>query len=601
MSPSSAVGSLVRYRPGLYALVGLLAGLMYYLFPLVPGLVVQRVFDALTGSGASGVTTLLLLLIATVLVRVMVLLAATAAEVTLTLTLDTLLRQNVFTQLLRRPAVSPLPGSAGEAVGRLRDDVRELSLFVGWTFDPLGQVVVLVVALLILARVNPLFTLSVFVPLLATVFAVQRATRHIKKNRRDAQQSVSTVTGFLGELFGAVQAVKVANAETHVVERLRALNEVRRRATLRDLLFTQLLTSLSANMANLGTGVLLLATARSMQNGTFSVGDFALFVSYLGWLTQVMSMSGDLLTRYRQMTVSSERLQELLGQAQPDALVAHAPIVGSAGLPVAPPDTPDRFETLEARGLTYHHPQSGRGVEDIDLTLRRGSFTVVTGTVGSGKTTLVRALLGLLPLERGTVTWNAVTVDDPAEFLGPPRTAYTPQTPHLFSATVKENVLLGATSTEAQLGAALHKAVLEPDVATLEHGLETFVGPHGVKLSGGQTQRTAAARMLVRRPDLMVVDDVSSALDTATEALLWQRIRNDPNTTCLAVSHRRAVLEQADHIILLQDGSVVAEGPATDLLGSSELFRQLWHGTLAGADDTGTQAPTTTVVARVEP
>jgi ATP-binding cassette subfamily B protein len=240
------------------------------------------------------------------------------------------------------------------------------------------------------------------------------------------------------------------------------------------------------------------------------------------------------------------------------------------------------LERLEMDGLTYTHPDGGRGVEGVSLRLERGSLTVVTGRVGAGKTTLLRLLLGLLPAGSGTIRWNGRPIADPASFFTPPRAAYTPQAPRLFSETLRTNILLGLPEGRVDLPAALRAAVLERDLADLPEGLETGVGPRGVKLSGGQVQRTAAARMFVRAPELLVVDDLSSALDVETEQQLWERLAAQA-TTCLAVSHRRAALRRADRIIVLKDGRVEAEGALADLLDRCEEMRQIWAGEAAAS------------------
>src|SRR5207302_4457618 len=192
--------------------------------------------------------------------------------------------------------------------------------------------------------------------------------------------------------------------------------------------------------------------------------------------------------------------------------------------------------------------------EGIDLAIERGTLTVVTGRIGSGKTTLLRLLLGLLPIQGGTIRWNGRLVEDPGSFFVPPRCAYTPQVPRLFSESLRDNVLLG--QPDDALHQALHLAVMERDLASFPDGLDTVVGPRGVRLSGGQIQRAAAARMFARAPELLVFDDLSSALDVETEAQLWERLfgQGAAEVTCLVVSHREAVLRRADQIVTLEGG-----------------------------------------------
>jgi ATP-binding cassette subfamily B protein len=240
----------------------------------------------------------------------------------------------------------------------------------------------------------------------------------------------------------------------------------------------------------------------------------------------------------------------------------------------APADT---LRRLEASELTYSHRSGRPGVADISFVLERGSFTVLTGRIGAGKTTALRLLLGLLPRDSGAMYWNDVAIGDPEDFMVPPRCAYVPQVPRLFSATLLENILLGRTEAEPFVSAAIHTAVMEEDVATLEQGLDTPVGSRGVRLSGGQVQRAAAARALVRRPELLVVDDLSSALDVDTERTLWTRLLASGSMTILAVSHRRPALQRADRIVLLKDGRVEGTGKLSELLAASEEMRRLWE------------------------
>ncbi|MFN2129216.1 MAG: ATP-binding cassette domain-containing protein, partial [Anaerolineae bacterium] len=509
---------LAAYRPWLSMALVAVNLVVFAVGFQVTGLITQAFFNILTGDAqlSVGPYSLAALLVATALGRTAFIFGDVSLNVLNRFTFGALLRKNLFSSILDRPGARAVPGSPGEAISRFRGDVNEFSGFVVEVVFPLSFGVFAIVAMIVMIRINAQIALIVFLPLVLVTVLANLMVKRVEQYRKAQRKATGKVTDFVGEMFGAAQAVKVATAEQRMLRHFRDLNEVRRKAAVRDRMFHELFHSVFWNAINLGTGAILLLSGQAIRAGTFTVGDFALFVYYLGFVTEFTGMLGGFWAWYKQVGVSLGRMVRLLQGEPVDTLVEHGPVHMRGALPDVPyveKTVAHHLRTLDAKGLTHKYASSGRGIEDIDLHIERGTFTVITGRVGSGKTTLLRVLLGLLPKDEGEIYWNGELVEDPATFFVPPRSAYTSQVPLLFSESLQDNILMGIPGERVDLERALSLAVMELDLAELEHGLDTLLGAKGVKLSGGQRQRTAAARMFVRDPELLVFDDLSSALD----------------------------------------------------------------------------------------
>jgi ABC-type multidrug transport system fused ATPase/permease subunit len=226
---------------------------------------------------------------------------------------------------------------------------------------------------------------------------------------------------------------------------------------------------------------------------------------------------------------------------------------GSAPAPVVP--RRQALETLEISAFDAIHDDGTVGVSGVDLSVRAGELVLLLGPVGSGKSSLLASLAGLVDHD-GSLRWNGVEVGDPQVFLRPSQVAYVAQVPRVLSGTFADNVRL---DHERVLDAPVDDARLTSDVADAG-GVEALVGHRGVRLSGGQVQRLALARALAAEPELLLADDVSSALDARTEVELWEALRRR-GTTVIGSTSKRAALRRADRVVVLDDGEVAAVGP----------------------------------------
>ncbi|WZY00045.1 ABC transporter ATP-binding protein [Bacillus sp. FSL W7-1360] len=568
MKPFQFMWALIMYQPWLYVLNGFI-WLVIHLFPIVPGLLTRELLHTLTGDATLtiGVWSLLLLLLGVACGRITFIFIGALTDVWHRFMMSGLIRKNLFAHVLAQPVNLEV----GQMVIQFREDAAQAEDAISWTLDVMGRFLFAICSLVLLLAIDVQLTLFVFVPLIVVVAIANMAMKRLGAYREKSKQASAAVVSTIGEMTAMSQAIQLARAESRMLARMDTLNEERRKTMVKDRVLTQALEAVFANTVTIGTGLILLLSAGAMQSGAFKIGDFVLFVFYLGYVTEFTQFFGRFLAHYRQTSISFKRMAALFGEKQAQALVRHTPLPLKQ-LPVNDEEKVrvSSFEQLRVSGLTYQFPGSTQGVQDASFTIKKGRFTVITGRVGAGKTTLLRTLLGQLPKQAGEVCWNGQRVDGGAAFFGPPYSAYTPQVPTLFSASIKENILLGKSEDDVDLSRVIEEAVLTETIAQMPDGIETIIGTRGMKLSGGQVQRVAIARMLACEADVFVLDDVSSALDVQTEAHLWENLANKRDRTYLVVSHRKDCLLRADHVIVMDEGSIVAQGTLAEVRESCE-------------------------------
>ena len=460
------------------------------------------------------------------------------------------LRGNILSGQINDRRVRPRP--AGEVVARALTADRVL-----WFADESGDLAIVALCSVLPAAVviDPLVG-TVLAAVLSVPFCVSVLTRHrtarLAVALADARSRSSVL---LASVVDAARTVKTFGAAGDAVSHYEAVDSVRTDAAVADDRHRTVLDAVAAVSVGLGVvsvwalragGVLDTVSAVSASITIASVG-------YAAWLAQ------DIVSTHAGARVWLERATPLAQSADLVTLPAGMDF-DAVPVPGRPP-VAVRLERFEVEDLTVVHDDGLVAVEGCSFHARPGEVVLVIGEVGSGKSSLLAGLAGLRSYT-GSVRWNGIDVEDPEVFLRPGQVAYVAQQPKVLSGTFVDNVALGH---DVDVAESVHAASLSPDVARAG-GIDTVVGHRGMRLSGGQVQRLALARALAAGTELVVADDVSSALDATTEVEVWQALR-ERGCAVVASSCKLAAVRAADRVVVLEGGRQVEVGAWEELSG----------------------------------
>jgi ATP-binding cassette subfamily B protein len=356
----------------------------------------------------------------------------------------------------------------------------------------------------------------------------------------------------LASCLTAARTVKLAGASGAVLDHLARLDRVRSDRQQREISIQVLARSTPAMIS----GLLPIGAWALYLNGGLSAAATLVTVSTLGAARWFAWTTASLISGLPSARVWTRRTVEMAGEAAYSAAVPGVDL--SAGTGPAPPAVPRHpLQTLELRSFTAVHEDGTVGVRDVDLTVHRGQLVLVVGPVGSGKSSLLRAMAGIVH-HTGDLRWNGHRVTEPEVFLRPNQVGYVSQLPRVLTGTVADNIELGR---QVDLRGALAVAQMRHDLAAAgdSDGRALLVGHKGIRLSGGQLQRLALARALAPGTELLLADDVSSALDVTTELELWRALR-ERGVTVVGSTSKRAALVHADQVLVLVGGRVADRG-----------------------------------------
>ncbi|SDK06728.1 ATP-binding cassette, subfamily B [Cryobacterium psychrotolerans] len=433
--------------------------------------------------------------------------------------------------------------SIGGIIMAVRQDVQ-----LSWLIA-VAVPVLLVAVGLIVSRMVPLFRL------------MQTRIDAVNRVLREQLTGIRVVRAFVRE---DVESRRFASANADVTD------TALRAGRLMALMFPVVMLVLNAS----SVAVIWFGSFR-IEDGSMQVGTLIAFLSYLMQILMAVMMATFMAVMIPRATVSADRIGEVL-ETESSVRPPEHPVNETIG-----------HGELELRGVGFAYPGAEEPVlSDISFVAHSGQTTAIIGSTGSGKTTLVNLMPRLFDATSGSVLVDGVDVKELNPDLLWGHIGLVPQKPYLFSGTVRSNLLYGKPdATEDELWLALTTAQARDFVAEMDGGLDAPISQGGTNVSGGQRQRLAIARALVKRPELYIFDDSFSSLDTATDARLRLALKsNTDGATMVIIAQRVSSIVEADQILVLDDGRIVAQGTHEELLETSETYQEIVSSQLAAEE-----------------
>ena len=461
------------------------------------------------------------------------------------------LRVRLYRHLMRLPLATHRRQATGELVARLVDDVRHVEeSTVAAAVSVVRQGLSALALAAVAVYMAPWLALlaAVAMPLVGLISGA--LSRGVKRAAGRGQEQVGRMAGRATSGLSAIREVKSCGAEEREVDALSQHSAEATRWAVRRIAVRAFSPLTNEVLASLALGLTLLYAGGRIAAGTLAAERFvSFFVAVILMYRPVkeLALAAHLAAAGR---ASAERV---------DALLELAPEQDDDGAALSP-----LRQQLQLEGVSFFYEEGQAALDSVDLTLPVGRVTALAGPSGAGKTTLANIVCGLERPDSGGIIWDGEQITDRPLVCLRQQVALVPQQPLVLDGTVAENLRYGAPdATAEELDRAVRDAGLEPVVAKLERGLETVLGPEGVRLSTGEAQRLAVARALLRRVNLLVLDEPSSALDAANERHLLETLgRVGEDRAVLLIAHSDALLQAADEVVQMEDGKIAAEDRA---------------------------------------
>jgi ATP-binding cassette subfamily B protein len=477
-------------------------------------------------------------------------------------------REGVFTHVQEFSAREVGKFGAPSLITRTTNDVQQMQMVVLLTFTMMVSAPIMLIGGVIMALRQDVALsglLVVIVPVLGGAIAliVSRMVPYF----RVMQKKIDAINRVLREQIAGIRVIRAFVRERRESERFGEASTDLFQTSLRVGRLMALIFPVVMLIMNASSVSVMWFGAQRIDSGQMQIGALTAFLSYIMYILMAVMMASMMFVMVPRAMVSAERIGEVL-----DTPTSVLPPISPVALPTA------RHGRLELRDVEFRYPGAEQPVlRGIDLVVETGKTTAVIGSTGSGKTTLVNLVPRLFDVTEGSVLLDGIDVRDLEPDSLWSAIGLVPQKPYLFSGTVASNLRYGrADATDEELWHALDVAQARGFVEEMPEGLEAPIAQGGTNVSGGQRQRLAIARALVRRPSIYLFDDSFSALDFATDAALRAAlIPETRDAAVVIVAQRVATIRHADQIVVLEEGEVVGSGTHTELMASSTTYREI--------------------------
>jgi ATP-binding cassette subfamily B protein len=496
------------------------------------------------------------------------------------------MRKEIFAHYERLDLAFYKRNSTGDMMSRISEDVSKVRMFLGPTIlYGLDLIFMFVLTIFFMLNVSLELTLWSLLPLPFLSISIYWVSTLINRRSEKIQQQLATLTSTAQEVYSGIRVVKSYVHEKAMGRWFADQSEEFRQKSLKLIQIDAFFFPLMALMIGLSTIITVFVGGLLAVQGTVTAGDIVAFVIYINMLTWPVTAIGWIASLTQQAAASQKRINEFL-QTNP-TIVNQQPATSERERAITTwrDNQQPLFGHIQFQNVTFVYPDTGiKALDNVSFEILPGQKIAIIGRTGSGKTTIADLLVRMYDVTEGRILIDGKDIREHDLYNLRRRMGYVPQDVFLFSDTVFGNIAFGKddiTREEAEFYAK--SAAVHEDIMDLPNGYDTVVGERGVTLSGGQKQRVSIARAFAKRPDVVLLDDCLSAVDTNTESRILGYLENSlADKTAVIITHRIYAMLQFDKIIVLDNHQITEEGTHETLLARGGYYADLFEKQSAG-------------------